>query len=267
MSDRTLAGETAVVTGAASGIGAAVADRLADDGARVVVADVDAEAGPETAAAIRDGGGEAAFVETDVADADDVGALFEAVGERYGGVDLLVNNAGGAFDDENLTGLSLAEWRRVLGVNLTGTFLCTRAAVRRMVASGGGRLVHVSSVNALTGIGLTAYSAAKSGIVGLSRVVASQYGTHGVRSNVVCPGTIDTDSAERKRADEALRAEWVDQYPLGRFGRPEEVAEAVLYLGSARSSFVTGTELVVDGGLTAGPDQSLLRHMYDVDEP
>ncbi|MFB6156172.1 MAG: SDR family NAD(P)-dependent oxidoreductase [Haloferacaceae archaeon] len=268
MSDRTLAGETAVVTGAARGIGRAIAERLAADGASVVVADVDAERGRATADGIRDGGGKAAFVETDVTDPEAVAAMLEATEERFEGLDVLVNNAGGSLDDDNLTRVSLEAWRRVLDLNLTGTFLCTREAVPRMAASGGGRLVHASSINALSGIGLTAYSAAKNGIVGLSRVVATQYGRHGVRSNVLCPGTVITEASSPKLTEEGhgdVREEWLDQYPLGRFGRPEDVAEAALFLASGRSRFVTGTELVVDGGLSAGPDQTLERTMYDVD--
>lgn len=282
--DRTLRDETAVVTGAANGIGRAIAERLADDGAAVVVADVDETGGAETVARIEDAGGEAAFVETDVRDETAVESLFEATAERFGAVDTVVNNAGGSLDDDSPTRLSLDEWRRILDLNLTGTFCCTRAALpylqrgesgadddgagKRGEADTGGRLVHVASVNAVHGIGLAAYSAAKNGILGLSRVVATQYGGHGVRSNVVCPGTIITDASSPKLTDPdagEIRDEWLDQYPLGRFGDPEEVAEAVCFLGSARSSFVSGTELVVDGGLSAGPDQSLERLMYDVD--
>lgn len=156
----------------------------------------------------------------------------------------------------------------MLGLTLTGTYRCSRAAVARMAAGDGGGLVHVPSVNAFHGIGLAAYSAAKNGIVGLSRVLATQYGRHGVRSNVLCPGTVITEASSPKLTDpdySNVREEWLDQYPLGRFGSPEDVAEAALFLGSPRSSFVTGIELVVDGGLSAGPDQSLELSMYDID--
>jgi len=127
----------------------------------------------------------------------------------------------------------------------------------------------------LTGIGLTAYSAAKGGVLSLSRLLAVQYGRHGIRANVVSPGTIETGNREeemeasekRREGERSAREEWLDQYPLGRFGRPEEVAEATLFLASERSSFVTGTNLVVDGGLTAGLDQGLQTRVYDVDEP
>lgn len=270
MNDRTLAGDTAVVTGAARGIGRAIAERFAADGATVVVADVNEAGGRETVAEIKADGGDAAFVSVDITDQDAVESLFEAVNERFGGPDVLVNNAGGAPGDGTLTEVSGEEWERVLDLNLTGTYRCSKAAVQRMAADGGGRLVHVSSVNALHGIGLTAYSAAKSGIIGLSRVIATQYGRHGVRSNVVCPGTIITEASSPKLTEAGhgdIREEWLDQYPLGRFGRPAEVAEAALFLGSPRSSFVTGAELVIDGGLSTGPDQSLELSMYGIDSP
>jgi 3-oxoacyl-[acyl-carrier protein] reductase len=139
-----------------------------------------------------------------------------------------------------------------------------------MTQSGGGSIVFVSSVNGLTGIGLTSYSAAKSGIFGLSRVIATHYGRHGVRSNVLCPGTIQSENLAEKRAQEWSEEqweEWINQYPLGRFGRPDEVADAALFLGSDRSSFVTGQKLILDGGLTAGLSQSLLKQMYSICEP
>jgi len=144
-----------------------------------------------------------------------------------------------------------------------------------MIDGGGGSIVFMGTVNALTGIGLTAYSAAKGGVLSLSRLLAVQYGRHGIRANVVSPGTIETGNREeemeasekRREGERSAREEWLDQYPLGRFGRPEEVAEATLFLASERSSFVTGTNLVVDGGLTAGLDQGLQTRVYDVDEP
>lgn len=269
MENRSLSGETAVVTGAAKGIGRAIAERLAADGAAVVVADIDAAGGKSTVERIREAGGEAAFVETDIRDEDAVAALFEATVERFGSLDTLVNNAGGSLDDDNPARLSTADWRRIIDLNLTGPFLCTREALPHLADGDGGRVVHVSSVNARHGIGLTAYSAAKNGIGALSRVVATQYGRHGVRSNVVYPGTIITDASSPKLTEPGhseVREEWLDQYPLGRFGEPEEVAEAVLFLGSARSSFATGAELVLDGGLSVGPDQPLEQLMYDIDE-
>lgn len=263
-----LADEVAIVTGGAAGIGHASAERLSAAGATVVVADVDDEGGTETVSRIEDAGGTAAFIPTDVREEGDVEALVAGTIERFGRVDIVVNNAGGAPDDDKLHQLSLETYRAVVDRNLTGTVLCTREALPAMVANGGGRFVHVASVNALWGVGLSAYSAAKGGIVSLSRLVATQYGRHGIRSNVVCPGTIITGSSSRALTDpdDPVHEEWLDQYPLGRFGRPAEVADAVLFLASERSSFVTGTELVVDGGFTAGPDQTLEALMYDTDD-
>jgi 3-oxoacyl-[acyl-carrier protein] reductase len=265
VSDR-LSSEIAVVTGAASGIGRAIARLFADEGATVVVADVDADGGAAVRDGIREDGGAAAFVETDVSDADDVAALFEAVDDRFGGVGVLVNNAGGAFDDGKVHEVEEAVWERNVDVNLKGTFLCTKHAVPQMVRDGGGRIVNMSSINGLVGLGLTSYSAAKGGIVPLTKLVASQYGRHGVRANAICPGEIATDVHEYSSASGPVREEWLDQFPLGRFGDPEEVAAVALFLASEASSYVSGTEIVVDGGMIAGRNQRLQEVTYDVDE-
>ncbi|MFC7047231.1 SDR family NAD(P)-dependent oxidoreductase [Halobacteriaceae archaeon GCM10025711] len=251
MQDQLLAGDVAVVTGAAGGIGRAIARRLASEGAAVVIADVDTEGGRQTADVIRDDGGQARSVRADVTDWAEVEAVVETAVDAFGGLDILVNNAGGPGADDNLHRIDESTWHRVLDLNLTGAFRCTRSALPHLVEAESGRVVHVSSVNATTGIGLTAYSAAKSGLLGFSRVVAAQYGRHGVRSNAIVPGTIRSPALEEKRDAEwssDLREAWLSQYPLGRFGDPEEVADAAFFLASDLSSFATGTELVVDGG-------------------
>lgn len=268
MQEQLLDGDTAIVTGSASGIGREIATRFAEEGANVVIADVDEESGTATEAALADRSGEVTFVPTDVSDVEQVETLVETTVEEFEELDVLVNNAGGSFGDGKLHEIDEDVWERNLAVNLKGPFLCSKAAVPAMVKSGGGRIVHTSSVNALTGIALTSYSAAKSGMFSLSRVIATQYGCHGIRSNVVCPGTIQTETRReeinQKDASE-IEAEWLDQYPVGRLGRPEDVADAVLYLASPMSSFVTGTKLVVDGGLTAGLDHSFEQTVYDIE--
>lgn len=262
--------QVAIVTGAAMGIGRAIATTYAAEGATVVVADVDADGGEDTVSTIEAAGGTARFIECDVSDAAAVDALVEATLTAFGSIDVLMNNAGGSFaDDDNIHRIDEDTWDANVDVNLKGSFLCAQKVIPPMVTAGGGTLVHMSSVNGITGIGLTAYSAAKAGILSLSRNIATQYGMHGIRSNAICPGTIETESRRVEMEETGggpARDEWLEQYALGRFGRPEEVAEAAVFLASERSSFVTGTELVVDGGLTAGLDQSLERAVYTIDD-
>lgn len=270
MNDPLLADRIALVTGGARGIGRTIAEEFAAEGATVVVADVDQDAGEATVGRLRDRGATAEFVETDVTSQKDVTTAVNACVDAFGGLDILVNNAGASAGDDSPHRVDAETWARMLDLNLTGQFLSARAALEPMVESGGGAMVHVSSVNGLQGIGLTGYSAAKSGILGLSRVIATQYGRHGIRSNVVCPGTIESDTLAQKRVEnwsDELRTRFCDQYPLGRFGKPEEVANAVLFLSSDMASFVTGTELVVDGGFSSGTDFELLDMLYDVSDP
>lgn len=267
MQEKILDDDVAIITGGASGIGRAIAERFVSEGARVIIADCDAAAGRETADQMGD---DTIFVKTDVSEADEVASLAQTTIERYGSVDILVNNAGGSFNDDNLHRTSEETIDANLMVNLKGQIICAREIIPIMADSGGGSMIHMSSVNGLTGISLPAYSAAKGGIVAFSRVIATQYGCHRIRSNVVCPGTVKTSNRLSEMGSpegNAIREKWLDQYPLRRFGRPDDVADTALYLASDLSSFVTGTELIIDGGLMAGLDHTHQSLIYDVEEP
>ena len=259
-----------IVTGAASGIGREIVHRFASEGAAVVVADVDAESGTAVVEALREAGHTARFVETDVTDPRDVAALAERTIEWRGGIDVLVNNAGGHFGADKLHAQTVEDYERNINVNLKGAFLCARAVLPSMAAADGGAIVHIASVAGVHGTWAPAYSAAKGGIIALSKVIAAQYGVHGIRSNAVCPGVVDTEGKAEsmsRRGGDALREEWLSQFPLGRLGRPEDVAAAVAFLASDDAAFVTGTELVVDGGMTSGLDHTLEQMAFDIEEP
>ncbi|MGC2999084.1 SDR family NAD(P)-dependent oxidoreductase [Streptomyces sp. G35A] len=238
-----------LITGAARGIGAATARRLAEEGARVLVADVDADEAARTASALREGGLTAEGFPCDVGDRASVeAAVAHAVG-TFGSLDVLVNNAAHCtpdaplFEDEPDD-----EWARDLDVTLTGAYRCCRAALPHLAASGRGAVVGVGSVNGLQDFGNHAYSAAKAGLISLTRTLAGHCGPRGVRVNLVAPGTVRTRAWEGRDDDlEAARG----LYPLGRIGEPEDIAAAVAFLASRDAAWITGTTLVVDGGITA----------------
>lgn len=260
-----LQGRTAIVTGSASGIGRATARRFAREGATVVVADVDEAGADETTTTIENEGGTAAAIPTDVTDADEVKSMIEGTVERFGSVDVLVNNAGGVIDDDNVHRIDEETWERNVELNCKAAFLCSRAAIPEMIARDGGSLVHVSSVNGLFGIGNTAYTAAKGALIPFSKLIANQYGRYDIRSNVICPGEIATAAHPHADNDE-INDEWLDQFPIGRFGTPEEIASVALFLASEEASYVSGTEIVADGAMTAGPDQTLEILSHRIDE-
>jgi NAD(P)-dependent dehydrogenase (short-subunit alcohol dehydrogenase family) len=238
-----LNGKIAIVTGGLSGIGLAIAHRLAQDGACVVAADISAETAPLSREKL-------ASAWLDVSDPDSVAGLMHDVACVHGRLDLLVNSAGIGSDRPFLdTPIDLFD--RILSVNLRGTFLVGQEAARLMVKAGGGAIVNIASVSGLRGnVGRSAYGASKAGVVVLSQVMAVDLAQYGIRVNVVAPGPIDTPLVSRMH-DDAIRNAWTHATPMGRYGSPEEVAGAAAFLCSDDASFITGHVLAVDGGLVA----------------
>ena len=243
----------AIVTGAGSGNGRGIALRFAEEGARVVAADVDIETARETAALVSDAGGEALAVRADVSRREQVAAMVEAASERYGGVDILVNNAG-VETLVPLLDLEESEWDRVVATNLKGAFLCGQIAARAMVSAGtAGAIVNIASINAKIALsGQAHYTSSKGGLVMLTKSMALDLAPHGIRVNAVGPGVIETRMTERSLSDPRRRAMLLSKVPLGRVGQPREVANAALFLASDEASYITGTTLYVDGGWLAG---------------
>lgn len=250
MTDTTrFEGYGVLVTGAARGIGAATVRRFAEEGARVLVTDVDAPAARKTAAVLRDLGLKADAAGCDVADRASVEAAVAHAVEAFGRLDVLVNNAYSCAPDAPLFEEESDEvWARDLDVTLTGAYRCARAALPHLAASGRGAVVNIGSVNGLQDYGNHAYSAAKAGLGSLTRTLAGHAAPRGIRVNLVAPGTVRTTPWEGREDDlEAVRG----LYPLGRVGEPEDIAAAVAFLASPDASWITGTTLTVDGGLTA----------------
>ncbi|MFO7545557.1 MAG: 3-oxoacyl-ACP reductase FabG [Trueperaceae bacterium] len=242
-----LQGKVALVTGAGSGIGRSVAEAYAREGATVVVSDIVDAHGLEVVHGITAAGGEAHYARADVADAEQVRRLVEETVERFGGLHVACNNAG-IGGPAKLTGeYGIDEWRKVLGINLDGVFYGMRYQIPAMLASGGGAIVNMASILGNVGFATApAYVAAKHGVVGLTKTAAMEYATQGVRVNAVGPGFISTPLLSAM--DEETLAGIAAMHPVNRLGRPEEVADAVVYLSSDKASFVTGAYLPVDGG-------------------
>lgn len=243
-----LSGKQALVTGAGSGIGREMAVRFAAEGADIVAVDVDECGNDETATRIRQAGGRCEPITADVSAASQVHTALAGAGD----LDIVVNNTAIWTGDGLLHEVSEEAWDRIAAVTLKSVYLVCREALRGMMARRKGSIINIGSINALTGIHLAAYTAAKGGMISLTRLMALQYGRYGIRTNAICPGTILSDSSAAFYAEHpALEAELRQLVPSGTLGRPGDVVECALFLASDRSRFVNGAVLVADGGASA----------------
>lgn len=245
-------GKVAIVTGAASGIGRTTAQFFARDGAKVVVSDVDEQGGEETVQRIEDAGGDAFFVRTDVSEPEDCEAMVRKTIEVYDRLDYACNNAGIAGEENPIADYTIEGWQKLIGINLSGVFYCMKYEIPEMLRAGGGAIVNMASILAQVGFATApAYVSSKHGVVGLSENAAIEYGQHGIRVNSVGPGFIHTSMISDLEQDEETYNMLKSLHPIGRLGKPEEVAELVMWLCSDKASFVTGGYYPVDGGYLA----------------
>ncbi len=246
-----LQNRAAIVTGAGNGLGRAIAEKLAAEGAAVMLADLDGAAAETAAAAITSVGGIAAAIRADVSDPVQVDRMVAETVNRFGRLDAMVSNAGiggtYAFIEQPLD-----HWQRVLAVNLTGPLLCGQAAARQMLRQGqGGRIVNIASVSGIrAGVGRTAYGTSKAGVIGLTAQMALELGPHRITANAVAPGPVDTELTRGMHTAETRQA-YIERIPAGRYGTPEEIAAAVAFLASDGAAYINGQVLCVDGGYVA----------------
>ena len=248
-----LEGKVALITGATTGIDQATAQIFSREGAKVAVADVNIEGAEETVRLIKDAGGEALFIKTDVSQAADTEAMVKQVVDTYGRLDCAFNNAGIEGDFQPIPDYPEATWDRVIGINLTGVWLSMKAEINQMLSQGGGTIVNTASVAGLQGMpAASAYSAAKHGVVGLTKRAALEYAKAGIRVNAVCPGGTETPMLKRAFEKVPGMEEGIGAAePVGRLAQPSEIGEAVAWLCSDAASFVTGHPMAVDGGFVA----------------
>ena len=244
--------KVAIITGAASGIGKATAKLFAEHGAKVVVADIDKNGGSQIVTQIQNGGNEAIFVETDVTLKVNTEKMVAQTVETYGKLDILFNNAGIAMRLP-VAELSEEDWQRCLDVNLTGVFLCAKAAIPAMLKNGCGSIINMSSIYGVVGADVrAAYVASKGGVTNLTRGMALDYAENNIRVNCICPGFVETPLVAGVIKTPEEYQTLADKHPMHRLGQPEEIAYGALYLASDESAFVTGIALPIDGGYTAG---------------
>jgi len=246
--------KVAIITGAGSGMGRVAAQMFAAEGAKVLVAEYDEKAGAETADLVRAAGGEATFARTDVSNESDAAAMVAAAKDRYGRVDVLYNNAGVMPElDHSVVDTDVATWDQVMAINVRGVFLGCKYAIPHMVEQGSGSVINISSFVALLGCSVPqdAYTASKGAVLSLTRSLAVQFGPHGVRSNAICPGPIETPMLmDWLVKDEAARQKRLARNPTGRFGKPEEIVHVAIYLASDESRWTNGAHFVIDGGIS-----------------
>jgi NAD(P)-dependent dehydrogenase (short-subunit alcohol dehydrogenase family) len=249
-----LDGKVALITGGASGMGMVASKLFAAEGARVVLADVVDEAGEAVGKEIADAGGEAAYVHADVSRETDAREMVDAAVERFGGLNVLYNNAGVMLaDDGSVAATDESIWDRTLAINVKGVAFGCKFGIPAMIASGGGSIINVASFVAWMGAATsqTAYTASKGAVLSMTREIAVEYARRGIRCNALCPGPIDTPLLAELLSDPARRQRRFVHIPMGRLGRADELARAALFLASDDSSYMTGASLVVDGGITA----------------